>query len=47
MAFITKVKRPRVIMFTGKVRRRSKGLKNRFKKPKMAPARSAEKRPFT
>ena len=46
-AFITKVKRPRVKMFIGRVMINKNGRKKAFSMPSIAAAKKAEKNPLT
>jgi hypothetical protein len=47
IAFITKVKNPRVNMFIGRVMINKNGRKKAFSMPRMAAAKKAEKKPLT
>ncbi len=46
-AFIKKVKKPRLIMFMGRVKKSAMGRKKAFSMPRMAAANNAEKKPLT
>jgi hypothetical protein len=46
-AFMTKVKRPKLKMFTGRVKSKATGLKKTFRIPRTAAARSADIIPST
>jgi hypothetical protein len=47
IAFITKVKKPSVNMFMGRVMINKNGLRKAFSTPSMAAAKNAEKKPLT